>query len=42
MPFGLSSSSEVFQKKINDAIAGLPGVKVFVDDILVYGKGKDN
>lgn len=25
---------------MNDAVEGLPGVKVYVDDILVYGKGE--
>jgi len=39
MPFGLCSASEVFQKKMNDVVRDLSGVKVFVDDILVYGKG---
>ena len=25
---------------MNDALAGLDGVKVFIDDILVYGQGE--
>lgn len=24
---------------MNDALAGLDGVKIFIDDILVYGQG---
>ena len=41
MPFGICSASEEFQRRINTALEGLPGVKVIVDDILIYGKGDD-
>ena len=37
MPFGLSSASEEYQRRMTEAIGDLDGVKVFVDDILVYG-----
>ena len=40
MPFGICSASEEFQRRINDTIGDLPGVKVIVDDILIYGRGK--
>ena len=40
MPFGLSSSPEEFQRRLSDALAGLSGVTVVADDILIYGKGK--
>ena len=37
LPFGLSVSSEIFQKRVNKAIEGLSGVLGITDDILVYG-----
>ena len=39
LPFGLSVSSEIFQKRVNQALEGLDGVLDIVDDILIYGKG---
>ena len=39
LPFGLSVSSEIFQKRVNQALAGLEGVLDIVDDILIYGVG---
>lgn len=35
LPFGLTVSSEFFQKKLNDALSGLIG-----DDIVVVGRGE--
>jgi len=40
MPFGICAASEIFQKRIKDALQGLQGVVVIADDILVYGRGK--
>ena len=40
LPFGLSASSEIFQKRVNQALEGLNGVLDIVDDILVYGIGE--
>ena len=40
MPFGIKSASEVFQRKMHEALENLEGVEVIVDDILVYGKGR--
>ena len=40
MPFGLCSASEEYQRRMIDALAGIEGVKVFIDDILVYGQGE--
>ena len=37
MPFGIRSASEEFQRRISTALEGLAGVKVIVDDILIYG-----
>ena len=39
LPFGLSASSEIFQKRVNGMLEGLMGVINIVDDILVYGIG---
>lgn len=39
LPFGLSVSSEIFQKKLQQAIAGLEGVECVADDIIVFGAG---
>ena len=37
LPFGISSASEVFQKALNEVFHGLPGVRVYVDDVLIWG-----
>ena len=39
MPFGLSSASEVFQRKMHEVIEGLQGVEVIADDFIVVGFG---
>ena len=39
LPFGLSASSEIFQKHLNQALENLPGVLCIADDILIYGSG---
>ncbi|XP_078368291.1 uncharacterized protein LOC144652146 [Oculina patagonica] len=39
MPFGISLAPEVFESKLQECLADLPGVKVIRDDILVgYGE----
>ncbi|XP_038106874.1 uncharacterized protein K02A2.6-like [Culex quinquefasciatus] len=38
--FGLSCASEVFQGIIERMLTGLPGVKAFIDDILVFAATK--
>ena len=35
--FGLSCSAEIFQKKVSDVIAGIPGVQNISDDIYIGG-----
>ena len=35
LPFGLSVSSEIFQKHLHQALKGLPGVNCIADDVLV-------
>ena len=38
-PFGLKVSSEIFQKRMNNALIGLKGVFAVADDIIIYGRG---
>ena len=40
LPFGLSASSEIFQKRVNQTLEGVEGVLDITDDIVVYGVGK--
>ena len=39
MPFGLSLSPEVFQRKLDECLEGLENIQVIADDILIYGTG---
>ena len=39
LPFGLSASSEIFQKRLHQALEGRLSVACIADDILVYGVG---
>lgn len=39
LPFGLSASSEIFQKRVSQALEGLEGILNITDDILIYGVG---
>lgn len=41
LPFGISSASEVFQKTLTEMFEGLPGVRVYVDDVLIWGNSKE-
>jgi hypothetical protein len=38
MPYGLTSASEVFHRKMVECLIDLAGVEVFIDDIAVWGK----
>ena len=40
LPFGLMVSSEIFQRKLNEALSGLSGVICIADDLLIMGCGK--
>lgn len=42
MPFGISSAPEVFQRSMHQVFSGLQGVEVVMDDILIWGKTKDD
>lgn len=39
--FGLSNASEVFQKIVEQMLAGCPNAMNYIDDILVYGKNEE-
>ena len=39
MPFGLSSSPEEFQRRLEECLEGLKQVEVIADDIVIYGQG---
>ena len=39
LPFGMSVSSEIFQKRLTEALDGLKGVICVADDIIVVGRG---
>ncbi|XP_055590264.1 uncharacterized protein K02A2.6-like [Uranotaenia lowii] len=41
LTFGMNCASEVFQNVIERVLAGIPGVKVFIDDMLVYGRDRE-
>ncbi|XP_041460922.1 uncharacterized protein K02A2.6-like [Lytechinus variegatus] len=39
LPFGIASAPEEFQRRLDEALEGLQGVRTIADDILVYGEG---
>lgn len=39
MPMGISPAPEIFQRKLMQALEGLPGVYVIADDVLITGEG---
>ena len=42
LPFRLSSASEIFQRKMIEAIGERPGVACYQDDVIVAGKGQEH
>ena len=40
LPFGISSSPELFQRRMHTILEGLEGVTGLIDDTLIYGKDK--
>lgn len=40
MPFGISSTQEHFQKRMSQVLSGLSGVLCLMDDVLVFGRDK--
>ena len=41
LPFGLRVSSEIFQKRLHQALEGLEGVRCIADDVLIWGRTDD-
>ena len=41
IPMGITSSPEIFQKKMSELLAGHEGCDVIMDDILIYGKDEE-
>ena len=41
LPFGITSVPEYFQKKMSEILEGLQGVLCLIDDILIFGKDKE-
>jgi len=40
LPFGLTSSAEIFHKTMVDKLQGLDGIEIYIDDILVHAETK--
>ena len=40
MPFGLASAASVFQRIVEQVLDGLEGISIYQDDVLVFGKDK--
>ena len=38
VPFGITSASEVYQRKMHEILGGIEGVEIYQDDILVHGE----
>ena len=41
LPFGISSATEVYQKRMNDILEGLPGVLCLVDDTIIFARTQE-
>ena len=39
MPFGIGPAPEEFQRRLNEALEGLDGIRTIADDIIVFGVG---
>ena len=40
MPYGLSSATEIFRKKLYELLRDIKGAIMDIDDILIFGKDK--
>lgn len=40
LPYGVTSSPEVFQRTLAEHFSGMEGVEIYIDDILIHGKDK--
>ena len=41
VPFGITSAPEIFQHEMSTLLHGLKGTEVIMDDILIYGKTRE-
>ena len=41
LPFGITSAPEIYQRIMSDLLAGLAGVVVYMDDVLITGQTKE-
>ncbi len=41
LPFGLSCAPEMFHKRVLESLRHIPGVIVYIDDILIWGRTKE-
>ena len=41
LPFGVSSAPAIFQRTMESLLAGIPGVSVYIDDLLVSGSTEE-
>ncbi|KAI5086779.1 hypothetical protein C0J45_23009, partial [Silurus meridionalis] len=41
LPFGISSAPEVFHKTVQQLFDGIEGVGVFIDDVVIWGRSKE-
>ena len=41
LPYGITSASEVFHRTVTQIFDDLEGVKVYIDDLIIWGENKD-
>jgi len=41
MPFGITSAPEVYQKRMNDILDGLPGVACLIKDTVIFEQDQE-
>lgn len=41
LPYGINSASEIYQRKMEELLAGIEGVHSIIDDIIIHGKTKE-
>ena len=41
LPFGITVAPEIFHKTFNDIFEGIENIKIYIDDLIVYGDTKE-